>query len=140
MTESTPASILDGLALEVVEWLPSGAEGGLVRVRGRWGVGVAALEGLPVLCVSVGGGEPSRFESLPDAPSARNGSVWRGAYLVPESLVRGGALWLALTVINGAVGVVHAGQPLGSEIAIGSAVFGVPMAALVLFMVLSAES
>ncbi|GGK23629.1 hypothetical protein SAMN04490189_2178 [Pseudomonas koreensis] len=50
------------------------------------------------------------------------------------------ALWLALTVINGAVGVVHAGQPLGSEIAVGSAVFGVPMAAMVLFMVLSAES
>lgn len=50
------------------------------------------------------------------------------------------ALWLALTVINGAVGVVHAGQPLGSEIEIGSAVFGVPMAAMVLFMVLSAES
>jgi uncharacterized membrane protein HdeD (DUF308 family) len=50
------------------------------------------------------------------------------------------ALWLALTVINGAVGVVHAKQPLGSEIAIGSAVFGVPMAAMVLFMVLSAES
>ena len=25
------------------------------------------------------------------------------------------ALWLALTLINGAVGVVHAGQPLGSE-------------------------
>jgi len=50
------------------------------------------------------------------------------------------ALWLALTVINGAVGVVHAGQPLGSEIAIGSAVFGVPIAAMVLFMVLSAET
>jgi uncharacterized membrane protein HdeD (DUF308 family) len=50
------------------------------------------------------------------------------------------ALWLALTVINGAVGVVHARQPLGSEIAIGSAVFGVPLAAMVLFMVLSAES
>jgi thiol:disulfide interchange protein len=32
------------------------------------------------------------------------------------------ALWLALTVINGAVGVVHTKQPLGSEIAIGSAV------------------
>jgi thiol:disulfide interchange protein len=47
------------------------------------------------------------------------------------------ALWLALTVINGAVGVVHAKQPLGSEIAIGSAVFGVPMAAMVLFMVFS---
>lgn len=50
------------------------------------------------------------------------------------------ALWLALTVINGAVGVVHAGQTLGSEIAIGSAVFGVPIAAMVLFMVLSAET
>jgi hypothetical protein len=50
------------------------------------------------------------------------------------------ALWLALTVINGAVGVVHAGQPLGSELVVGSAVFGVPMAAMVLFMVLSAES
>ena len=96
MTESTPASILDGLSLEVVEWLPSGTEGGLVRVRGRWAPGVAPPEGLPVLCVSVGGGEASRFESLPDAPSSRlgNGGVWRGAYLAPESLVRDGALWL----------------------------------------------
>jgi len=50
------------------------------------------------------------------------------------------ALWLALTVINGAVGVVHAGQSVGSELVIGSAVFGVPLAAMVLFMVLSAES
>lgn len=50
------------------------------------------------------------------------------------------ALWLALTLINGAVGVVHASQSVGSEIAVGSAVFGVPMAAMVLFMVLSAES
>jgi hypothetical protein len=50
------------------------------------------------------------------------------------------ALWLALTLINGAVGVVHSGQPLGTEIAIGSAVFGVPVAAMVLFMVLSAEA
>jgi hypothetical protein len=94
VTESTPASILDGLTLEVVEWLPSGGEGGLVRVRGRWAPGVAPPEGLPVLCVSVGGGEASRFESLPDAPSSRLGSVWRGAYLAPESLVRDGALWL----------------------------------------------
>ncbi len=50
------------------------------------------------------------------------------------------ALWLALTLINGAVGVVHAGQPLGSAIAMGSAVFGVPVAAMVLFMLLSADS
>ncbi|WP_077044255.1 hypothetical protein [Pseudomonas sp. KK4] len=48
-------------------------------------------------------------------------------------------LWLALTLINGAVGMVHAGQPLSTELAVGSAVFGVPVAALVLFMVLTSE-
>jgi hypothetical protein len=46
-------------------------------------------------------------------------------------------LWLALTVINGAVGMVHAGQPLSTELAVGSVVFGVPVAALVLYTVLS---
>lgn len=49
-------------------------------------------------------------------------------------------LWLALTLINGAVGMVHAGQPLSTELVVGSAVFGVPVAALVLFMVLSTEA
>lgn len=43
-------------------------------------------------------------------------------------------LWLVLTVINGAVGVVTAGQPLVSELVIGSAVFGVPLVALVLYL------
>ncbi|MFJ7797010.1 hypothetical protein [Pseudomonas sp. NPDC096950] len=46
-------------------------------------------------------------------------------------------LWLALTVINGAVGVVTAGQSLSSELVVGTVVFSVPVAALVLFMVLS---
>lgn len=46
-------------------------------------------------------------------------------------------LWLALTVINGAVGVVTAGQPVGSELVVGTVVFSVPVAALVLFMVLN---
>src|SRR5471032_619056 len=46
-------------------------------------------------------------------------------------------LWLALTVINGAIGVVTAGQPVSSELVVGSVVFGVPVAALVLFMTLS---
>src|SRR4051794_41069150 len=93
VTESIPASILDGLTLEAVEWLPSGAEGGLVRVRGRWAPGPAHPAGLPALCAQVGG-TVSRVESLPDAPSIRgDGSVWRGAYLVPESVARG-ALWL----------------------------------------------
>ncbi|MGY2292447.1 hypothetical protein ACW9H6_17880 [Pseudomonas sp. SDO528_S397] len=43
-------------------------------------------------------------------------------------------LWLVLTVINGAVGVVTAGQPLMSELVIGSAVFGVPLVALALYL------
>ncbi|WP_433738143.1 hypothetical protein [Pseudomonas putida] len=49
-------------------------------------------------------------------------------------------LWLALTLINGAVGMVHAGQSLSTELAVGSAVFGVPVAAMVLFMVLTTET
>ncbi|MNU60032.1 hypothetical protein D3C71_492110 [compost metagenome] len=49
-------------------------------------------------------------------------------------------LWLALTLINGAVGIVHAGQPLGTELVVGSAVFGIPVAALVLFMVMTTEA
>lgn len=47
------------------------------------------------------------------------------------------ALWLALTVINGAIGVVTGGQPVSSELVVGTVVFGVPVAALVLFMVLN---
>ncbi|RON42726.1 hypothetical protein [Pseudomonas frederiksbergensis] len=46
-------------------------------------------------------------------------------------------LWLALTVINGAVGVVTANQSVSSELVVGTVVFSVPVAALVLFMVLS---
>ena len=49
-------------------------------------------------------------------------------------------LWLALTAINGAIGVVSAGQSLSTELAIGTVVFSVPIAALVLFIVLSAEA
>jgi len=49
-------------------------------------------------------------------------------------------LWLALTLINGAVGMVNGGQSLSTELAIGTVVFSVPTAALVLFMVLSAEA
>ncbi|MCU1761965.1 hypothetical protein NTD84_19870 [Pseudomonas sp. 14P_8.1_Bac3] len=49
-------------------------------------------------------------------------------------------LWLALTMINGAIGVVTAGQPVTTELVVGSIVFGVPVAALVLFMVLSTEA
>ena len=49
-------------------------------------------------------------------------------------------LWLALTMINGAIGVVTAGQSVTTEMVVGSVVFGIPVAALVLFMALTAES
>jgi hypothetical protein len=49
-------------------------------------------------------------------------------------------LWLALTLINGAVGMVHAGQPLSTEVVVGTVVFSIPVAALVLFMVLTSET
>ncbi len=90
MTESIPASILDGLTLEAVEWLPSGADTGLLRVRGRWAVGVGHPLGLPALCAAVEG-EVSRVDSLPDARTG--GAIWRGAYLVAEAVARAG-LWL----------------------------------------------
>ncbi|MNF79119.1 MULTISPECIES: hypothetical protein [unclassified Pseudomonas] len=47
------------------------------------------------------------------------------------------ALWLALTVINGAIGMISTGQSLTNELMVGFMVFAVPVAALVLFMSLS---
>lgn len=41
-------------------------------------------------------------------------------------------IWLVMAVVNGAVGVVTAGQPLVSELVIGGVVFGIPMMALAL--------
>ncbi|WP_223434922.1 MULTISPECIES: hypothetical protein [unclassified Pseudomonas] len=49
-------------------------------------------------------------------------------------------LWLALTMINGAIGVVTAGQSVTTELVVGSIVFSIPVAALVLFMVMSSEA
>ncbi|MFB0701762.1 hypothetical protein [Pseudomonas protegens] len=46
-------------------------------------------------------------------------------------------LWLALTAINGAVGMVTAHQPLRSELAVGSLVFAVPVLALVFYLLLT---
>ncbi|AKS07030.1 hypothetical protein [Pseudomonas trivialis] len=43
-------------------------------------------------------------------------------------------VWLLVTVANGAVGMVTAGQPLVSELVIGSGVFGAPLVALALYL------
>src|SRR5262245_57303198 len=94
-SSSSSVPVLAGLAVETVEWLPSGAESGLVRVRGRWtDEGVRQPE-LPML-VLLSGGEEHRFDSLPDARFSRDPSSWRGTYLVPADLVVSDpdALWL----------------------------------------------
>ena len=80
--------------VEAVEWLPSGADSGLVRVRGRWTAEPRAA-GLPALG-RARGGAAHRFDSLPDARFARDPASWRGTYLVPAALVGRwpDALWL----------------------------------------------
>src|SRR3954447_291039 len=77
---------LRGLSIEAVEWLPSGAEADLVRVRGAWAEGGSAQPGLPALIVRAEGHD-HRFESLPDARFVRDPRSWRGSYLVPSALV-----------------------------------------------------
>ncbi len=96
MAES-PSAVpsLPGLAVTAVEWLPSGAESGLIRVRGHWTEDRAREPDLPVLAVRAGGSD-HRFDSLPDARFSREPDSWRGTYLVPAELVAVDpeALWL----------------------------------------------
>ena len=95
MASSSAIPHLQGLEIEAVEWLPSGADSGLVRVRGRWTALAAAQTGLPELLLRAGGAD-HRFESLPDARFARDPASWRGSYLVPVTLVAAEpeALWV----------------------------------------------
>ena len=95
MAESSAVPALRGLAVASVEWLPSGAESGLVRVRGSWTEEAAPEPELPVLAVRAAGAE-HRFDSLPDARFARDPTTWRGTYLVPAELVDSDpeAMWL----------------------------------------------
>ena len=86
MTEWGSSAALAGLVVEAVEWLPSGADSGLVRVRGRW-VDTARRESeLPALGLRRAD-EVRRFDSLPDARFGRDPAVWRGTYLVPSALM-----------------------------------------------------
>ena len=95
MADASAIPHLHGLEIEAVEWLPSGADSGLVRVRGRWSIPAAAQPGLPELLLRAGGAD-HRFESLPDARFARDPASWRGSYLVPVALVAAApdALWV----------------------------------------------
>jgi hypothetical protein len=95
VAESSAIPALPGLVLETVEWLPSGADSGLVRVRGRWVEDDAREPELPSLALRVGGVE-HRFESLPDARFSRDPESWRGTYLVTAELVASDpeALWV----------------------------------------------
>ena len=96
MAESPSAvPALPGLAVAAVEWLPSGAASGLVRVRGRWTDETAREPDLPVFVLLAQDGE-HRFDSLPDARFSRDPDTWRGTYLVPAELVAvdPAALWL----------------------------------------------
>ena len=54
---------LEGLVVEAVEWLPSGSDAGLVRVRGRWSAESRGEPGLPSLGVRRGE-EQRSVESL----------------------------------------------------------------------------
>src|SRR4051794_31721142 len=106
VAEFSAISTLPGLAVETVEWLPSGAESGLVRVRGRWIDDAARQPELPALALRATGAE-HRFDSLPDARFSRDPASWRGTYLVPAALVAADpeALWLEWA------GGVRAGLP-----------------------------
>ena len=96
MDPSSPLPVLDGLVVEAVEWLPSGADAGLVRVRGRWSDLARREASLPSLGIRRGG-ELRQFESLPDARFGRDPAVWRGTFLVPAALMADPApeLWLS---------------------------------------------
>ncbi|HEX2413547.1 MAG TPA: hypothetical protein VHJ39_20450 [Solirubrobacteraceae bacterium] len=95
MAESSAIPALPGLVLEAVEWLPSGADSGLVRVRGRWVDEGAREPDLPFLMLRAGGAD-QHFESLPDARFSRDPDSWRGTYLVAAELVATDpeALWV----------------------------------------------
>ena len=86
MDPSSSVPTLEGLTIEAVEWLPSGSDAGLVRVRGRWTDLNRSERELPSLGLRRGA-EARRFDSLPDARFGRDPAVWRATYLVPAALM-----------------------------------------------------
>jgi hypothetical protein len=96
MASSSPAPGVPGLVIEAVEWLPSGGDAGLVRVRGRWAAVTPRAAGLPELVLRREG-ETRRFASLPDARFAAEPALWRATYVVGAALMEPApdALWVA---------------------------------------------
>lgn len=112
MEESKPSEVPEGLIIEAVEWLPSGARSGLVRVRGRWEAGAAPGPGLPVLLVAAAD-TVHRFASLPDPRGDREPGSWRGAYVVNGDLLEDALDALSLEFPGGATAPLPA--PGGTE-------------------------
>src|SRR4051812_16060750 len=75
-----------GVTVEAVDWLPSGARSGLVRVRFR-GPAHPPAE-LPVLVL-----DGARFASLPDPRADREAGAWRGAYVVEAAQAAAASRW-----------------------------------------------
>jgi len=87
-----PGIFPEGFTIDAVDWLPSGARSGLVRVRGHRPPAIAGR--LPELILE-GGGEVRRFASLPDPSADRDPAAWRGAYVLEaRPAAEADRLWL----------------------------------------------
>ncbi len=82
MGESGSQRAPEGVTVDDVDWLPSGARSGIVRVQGTRPADATAI--LPRLVVT--GPEDERtYDSLPDTATA-SGDGWRGAYVVEAAV------------------------------------------------------
>ncbi len=89
---SEPGALPAGVIVEAVDWLPSGAHSGLVRVRGHRDPG--STSDLPDLVLE-SGREVRRFVSLPDPRADRDPAGWRGAYVLDaRPAAEADRLWL----------------------------------------------
>ena len=90
MTE--PGQLPEGFSVDAVDWLPSGAKSGLVRVRGHRPAAVAGP--LPELILEAGD-TTRRYVSLPDPRADRDPTAWRGAYVLEaRPVAEADHLWL----------------------------------------------
>jgi hypothetical protein len=119
-----PVPAPEGVGIDAVDWLPSGASSGLVRVRGR--AAGAEAPPLPDLVIDHEGRE-HRFTSLPDPGPPREPGAWRGAYVVAVALAAaadrlvlewpgGGRLVLPAVVVPLASAVPEEPEPEGAEV------------------------